>query len=258
MKKTVIIISLFLLGTTFFANAQEMTQKEKNNYAIGVLLGKKIAEEIQKSGIDPGAIEFVKEFFKEKVDIESIKGGFSDILKGECKLSREEIETILMDLEKEKGLIEKMMGGNKNQGNESEIENPLYAELITEAWSLYESKEYLKSGQKYNEAFNALDGKEMSCCDRYNAACSWALANKIDSAFEQLFIVANSGSFPNIEHIISDADLISLHKDKRWNDFIEIIQSKVFLEYLEKLEEANAIPEKSKVDVEKIKKMLKG
>ena len=52
MKNSVIIISLFFLGITFSVKAQEMTQKEKNSYAIGVLLGQKITEEIQKSGTD--------------------------------------------------------------------------------------------------------------------------------------------------------------------------------------------------------------
>jgi|GEM_PF-4323029 hypothetical protein len=34
-----------------------------------------------------------------------------------------------------------------------------YSELINEAWKLYESREYLKSGQKYAEAFEALGDK---------------------------------------------------------------------------------------------------
>jgi len=45
-----------------------------------------------------------------------------------------------------------------------------YSELISEAWNLYEVKEYLKSGQKYTEAFAI--GKGGTLDDRYNAACS--------------------------------------------------------------------------------------
>ncbi len=35
-----------------------------------------------------------------------------------------------------------------------------YSELIKTAWRLYESKDYLKSGEKYSEAFVALVERE--------------------------------------------------------------------------------------------------
>jgi len=229
MKRSIIIISLFLLGTTFSVKAQEMTQKEKTNYAIGVMLGKKIAEEIQKSGIDMSIVELIKEKLKEKIDFQFIKEGISDILKGECKLTKEEIEAIFAELEKEKEYFEKLINASQNKGNEVDKGNPLYAELIKEASALYQSREYLKSAQKYAEAFIALEGKEMSCCDRYNAACSYALANEIDSAFVQLFKIANSGSYTNLGHINTDTDLNSLHKDKRWTEVIDIIRNRIYL-----------------------------
>jgi hypothetical protein len=97
-----------------------------------------------------------------------------------------------------------------------------YDELINEAWELYESEEYLKSGQKYAEAFAAYGG---SLDDRYNAACSWALANQPDSSFIQLFKIVELGNFTDIEHIKSDSDLNSLHADERWNKVISIIKS---------------------------------
>jgi hypothetical protein len=97
--------------------------------------------------------------------------------------------------------------------------------LIKEAWTLYEAKEYLMSGQKYDEAFITLGNKEMGCCNRYNAACSWALANEIDAAFEQLFKIANNGSYTNLEHITTDPDLKTLHKDRRWKEIIKIVKS---------------------------------
>ncbi|MDR2971764.1 MAG: hypothetical protein LBU83_07560 [Bacteroidales bacterium] len=99
-----------------------------------------------------------------------------------------------------------------------------YAELIKKAWQLYESKEYLQSGQKYAEAFIALGGKGMTN-DRYNAACSWALANEIDSAFVQLFKIAKNGNYTNLGHITTDSDLNVLHKDERWEQVIEIVKS---------------------------------
>jgi len=189
MKKSVIIISLFLLGTAFSAKAQEMTQKEKTNYAIGVLLGKKIQEEITKSGIDIRIIESVQEKLKDKIDFHSIQAGIDDILKGECKLTQEEIMAILAELEKEKDKIDELINAKKSQENKS----------------------------------------EGSSCNQYNAACAKALAGEIDAAFEQLFLIANNGSYTNLEHILADADLNSLHKDKRWNEVIEIIRAKIYL-----------------------------
>lgn len=61
-----------------------------------------------------------------------------------------------------------------------------YSELIKEAWSLYESKDYKISAEKYSEAFIIL-GNKNNVADRYNASCSWALAKEIDSSFVQLF-----------------------------------------------------------------------
>lgn len=97
-----------------------------------------------------------------------------------------------------------------------------YSELINEAWRLYEEKEYLKSGQKYSEAFTAYGG---TLEDRYNAACSWALANQPDSSFIQLFKIAEKGNFTDLRYIMADSDLNSLHTDERWNKVIDIIKS---------------------------------
>jgi hypothetical protein len=99
-----------------------------------------------------------------------------------------------------------------------------YSEIIKEAWSLYESKDYLKSGEMYSDAFDALGGKGM-VNDRYNAACSWALANKPDSAFVQLFKIAENGNYTNYGHITTDPDLNSLHNDERWAKVITIVKS---------------------------------
>lgn len=99
-----------------------------------------------------------------------------------------------------------------------------YSELVKEAWALYEAKEYLKSGQKYSEAFTALGGKGL-VDDRYDAACSWALAKEIDSAFVQLFKIAENGNYSNLSHISTDKDLKRLYKDERWKKVIERVRA---------------------------------
>ena len=60
--------------------------------------------------------------------------------------------------------------------------SPEYSMLIIKADSLYQIKDYEKSAFAYSEAFKTFGWKGLSN-DRYNAACSWALSNKPDSAF---------------------------------------------------------------------------
>ncbi len=98
-----------------------------------------------------------------------------------------------------------------------------YLELIDEAWELYEDKEYLKSANKYSEAFVVEGAGTLD--DMYNAACSWALANKPDSSFAKLFVITESGYFTDLEHLTCDSDLNSLHADERWNEVIVIVKS---------------------------------
>ena len=99
-----------------------------------------------------------------------------------------------------------------------------YAALVEEAWSLYETKEYQKSAEKYKAAFDQLDGKAYSD-DRYNAACSYALAGDAENSFYHLFYLAEN---PNIKymdlgHLTTDTDLSSLHSDGRWNKLIKTV-----------------------------------
>jgi hypothetical protein len=90
-----------------------------------------------------------------------------------------------------------------------------YKTLAGEALSLYYSKNYKESGMKYNEAFRR-NGDKALVDDRYNAACSWALAGFADSAFVQLDRIAGKAKYDDYDHITSDADLNSLHADRRW------------------------------------------
>lgn len=99
-----------------------------------------------------------------------------------------------------------------------------YSALVNEAMALYEGKEYLKSGQKFSEAFVALGNKGM-VNDRYNAACSWALAGQVDSAFVQLFKIAQNAGYSNLGHLSTDTDLDVLHKDKRWPEVTALVKA---------------------------------
>jgi len=97
----------------FSLKAQEMNEKEKHSYAVGVILGEKIKEKIAESGIDLGIFESLKETIKEKIDFKSLKNGLQDILNGECKISKEEIGSVLEEILKKAGEIEKMINEKK-------------------------------------------------------------------------------------------------------------------------------------------------
>ncbi|MDX5348261.1 MAG: hypothetical protein LPK19_13570, partial [Hymenobacteraceae bacterium] len=99
-----------------------------------------------------------------------------------------------------------------------------YNQLVKEAWKLYEAKEYKKSGFTYSEAFAGWGNKGV-INDRYNAACSYALAGLPDSAFNQLFKIANSGHYTNYNHLTTDSDLKTLHSDKRWPEVTALVKA---------------------------------
>ena len=97
-----------------------------------------------------------------------------------------------------------------------------YHELKVEAENLYDLKEYKQSATKYLEAFEQGDPYYT---DRYNAACSFALAEDIESAFNHLFeLVKGESKFHQYQQIATDIDLDILHKDKRWDKLIAIVK----------------------------------
>jgi len=99
-----------------------------------------------------------------------------------------------------------------------------YQQLITEAEKLYDQKEFKNSAAKYTEAFVAL-GNKGYINDRYNAACSYALSNQIDSAFVQLLKIGNGGHYTNYKHLLRDTDLSSLYEDPRWEEVKKYVKA---------------------------------
>lgn len=101
-----------------------------------------------------------------------------------------------------------------------------YSELVDEASSLYDSGSFLQSAEKYKAAFEQLDGKAYSN-DRYNAACSYALAEDIENAFYHLFYLAENPKikYRNLNHISIDSDLTILYDDSRWNKLLKIVEA---------------------------------
>jgi len=93
-----------------------------------------------------------------------------------------------------------------------------YFDFVKIADSLYNAKDYRNSANNYSKAFKVNGGKGLPN-DRYNAACTWALAAVPDSSFVQLNRIVAKGNFNN--YITTDKDLNSLHNDKRWEPLLE-------------------------------------
>ena len=102
-------------------------------------------------------------------------------------------------------------------------QNDTYKDLIAKAEELYQWQDYLQSARTYMRAFRANDDQG-ALSDRYNAACSWTLAGVPDSAFAQLFRIANAGNYSNVEHLTSDSDLNALHPSEDWRVLVSVVK----------------------------------
>ena len=237
-KKTLLfLISLLFIGV-FSLKAQEMTQKEKNNYAIGVILGEKLQEKIKESGIDPGVIEILKGFIKENVTFEFIKEGFRDIMKGESKLPKEEIMNILLELEKKKEYLEGLINSQKEFDNNDENENQsssndpytMAQHYTSISWHYLFVKEYAQSEKAARKALE-IDPTYLS--SKTNLAHALLFQNRFSKA-EAIYKELSQTIYQNNETF-----------------------SKVLLNDFSTLEKAGVIPEKCKGDVEKIRQLLR-
>jgi pimeloyl-ACP methyl ester carboxylesterase len=99
-----------------------------------------------------------------------------------------------------------------------------YSALIRMADSLYQAKDFKNSAFAYSRAFT-VSGVTVTLKERYDAACSWAMADYPDSAFLQLNYVATLMNYTNFGHMKSDPDLIPLHEDNRWKPLLEAVQA---------------------------------
>jgi Skp family chaperone for outer membrane proteins len=101
-----------------------------------------------------------------------------------------------------------------------------YVEFVKKADSLYRAKDYKSSAIEYQNAFDANDGKAYPN-DRYNAACTFALAGDSEKAFYHLLYSAEHPriKYSNFNHITTDSDLNSLHKSEKWDKLIAIVKA---------------------------------
>ena len=99
-----------------------------------------------------------------------------------------------------------------------------YRAHIKVADQQYEDQNYQASADAFKAAFETLDGKAQPN-DRYNAACSYALAGDGESAFYHLFYLCRTSKYKNLDHITTDPDLNSLHQDDQWEELIAFVRA---------------------------------
>lgn len=101
-----------------------------------------------------------------------------------------------------------------------------YKTYIQKADSLYDAKDFKKSAIEYQKAFDSNNGKGFPN-DRYNAACSFALAGETEKAFYHLLYCSTHPriKYKNYSHITTDTDLNSLHENVLWEKLISEIKA---------------------------------
>jgi hypothetical protein len=99
-----------------------------------------------------------------------------------------------------------------------------YRKQIQYADSLYKAQDYKKAASAYAYAFK-MNGKKGLVADRYRAAVSYSLSNNVDSAFYNLFRIADRAGWNKYELLITDSNLTSLHIDARWNRLVNKVRN---------------------------------
>ena len=104
-------------------------------------------------------------------------------------------------------------------------QTPTYRDLSNAADSIYKLKNYALAAETYSKALVA-NGYKAFVHDRYRYACALGQIGKADSAFYQLFYLANRPHFHEFtpEGLTKDADLNPLKTDARWPEFYSIIK----------------------------------
>jgi hypothetical protein len=99
-----------------------------------------------------------------------------------------------------------------------------YEKQVLYADSLYQAKDYRKAASAYAYAFK-MNGKKGLVEDRYHAAISYALSSNSDSAFYNLFRMADKAGWNKYELLTTDSSLKSLHSDERWNKLVNKVRN---------------------------------
>jgi hypothetical protein len=98
-----------------------------------------------------------------------------------------------------------------------------YLKLSATADSLLSKSDYINAAMVYHFAF-AANGGQAKVIHRYNLAVCWAKLNKPDSAFVQLWRIADKGKFYNYHQLNTDTNFAALRNDAKWEKVIERVK----------------------------------
>lgn len=101
-------------------------------------------------------------------------------------------------------------------------QNRQYDSLITLADNSYDVKNFKLAALQYNAAFSEL-GRKGRPQDRFKAAIAWTLIGERDSAFLNLFKLAEKTNYLELNILISETQFQFLHSDKRWNELLHLV-----------------------------------
>ncbi len=99
-----------------------------------------------------------------------------------------------------------------------------YGKTTQKADALFKKEDLLTAALLYTQAFKE-NNDQGKVVHRYKTACCFAMTNNIDSAFLQLYRIAEKGNYYDYKEIEAEKFLKVLHDDKRWAPLIEIIKN---------------------------------
>jgi len=91
-----------------------------------------------------------------------------------------------------------------------------YNQFVGQADSLLQLGQYSSAATAYSTAFKSIGWRGYTP-DRFNAARAWAMSGVLDSAFFNLFRIAEKANYDDIAQLTSELDLQPLYKDARWD-----------------------------------------
>jgi hypothetical protein len=99
-----------------------------------------------------------------------------------------------------------------------------YDETTKQADKLFKKKDFSGAVKLYILAFSK-NNDLGQVIHRFNAGCCFAMLNKTDSSFYQLYRIAEKGGYYNQSEIQNEKCLNSLHTDSRWQPLLATIKA---------------------------------
>jgi len=99
-----------------------------------------------------------------------------------------------------------------------------YDLLISIAHKLQTNNQHKEAAIVFTKAFLS-NGNRGTLDDRYDAARAWTRAEYPDSAFYQLFRIAEKGNFTEYKRLTTEKDFQPLHALPKWNMLTELVLS---------------------------------